>query len=175
MSYAVSRTRLHYTLSANGSGMLASQRIGSAPQSRDDSFAPGQEPRGFVVGKAVNGQPLLRIWARDLPNEVTVPARFVKGDWAALRAGRRIALAASARNLQQAHGVAERVGQVATAWLRQNFADAIPFVRLNFGDLTLRRMNLSRDDVVIDGTAARMTATYPDGELSYSAPVSMGR
>lgn len=175
MRFAVTRARLQYTLSANGTGFLDSQRIGNAPQSRDDSFAPGQEPRGFTLAKGRSGLPVLRIWAQELPNEVTVPARFVKGDWNALSAGRRVTLAASAKDLQRAHGVAQRIGQTATQWLRQNFSDAIPFMTIRIGNLVLRRMNLSRDDVIIDGTGNRMTVAYPDGELSYSAPVSMGR
>lgn len=175
LRFAVSRARVQYTLSANGSGLLASQRIGNAPQSRDDSFAPGQEPRGFTLARGRSGQPVLRIWAQELPNEVTVPARFVRGDWNALSAGRRVTLAASARDLQRAHGVTRRIGETATRWLRQNFSDAIPFVTIRIGNLALRRMDLSRDDVVIDGTANRLAVTYPDGELSYSAPVSMGR
>ncbi len=175
LRYLVTRARVQYALSANGSGLLASQRLGNAPQSRDDSFAPGQEPRGFTIVKGRSGQPALRIWAQELPNEVTVPARFVKGDWTALADGRRVTLAASARELQRAHGATQRIGQVATQWLRQNFSDAIPFVTIRIGNLVLRRMNLSRDDVIIDGTANRLTVSYPDGELSYNAPVSMGR
>jgi len=175
LRFAVTRARVQYTLSANGSGFLASQRIGNAPQSRDDSFAPGQGPRGFTLAKGRNGQPVLRIWSQDMPNEVTVPARFVRGDWNAVAAGRRVTLAASARDLQRAHGVTRRIGQAATQWLRQNFSDAIPFMTIRIGTLVLRRMDLSRDDVIIDGAGDRLTVTYPDGELSYSAPVSMGR
>ena len=175
LRFAVTRARVQYTLSANGSGFLASQRIGNAPQTRDDSFAPGQGPRGFTLAKARNGQPQLRIWAWELPNEVIVPARFVKGDWNALSAGRRVTLAASARDLQRAHGVTRRIGQTATQWLRQNFSDAVPFVSIRIGNLALKRMDLSRDDVIIDGAGGRLTVTYPDGELSYGAPVSVGR
>lgn len=175
MRYVVTRARVQYALSANGTGFLESQRIGNAPKSRDDKFAPGQEPRGFILAKGRSGQPVLRIWSQELPNEVTVPARFVKGDWNALSAGRRVTLAASAKELQRAHGVTQRIGQTATQWLRQNFSNAIPFMTIQIGNLVLQRMDLSRDDVIIDGTSNRMTVTYPDGELSYSAPVSMGR
>jgi hypothetical protein len=175
LQYVVTRARLQYSLAANGSGLLESQRIGNGPQSRDDTFAPGQEPRGFTVGQGRGGQPVLRIWAQELPGEVSVPARFVRGDWNALSAGRPVTLVASARAVQRAHGVAQRIGQTATQWLRQNFSNAIPFMTIHIGDLALRRMDLSSDDVVIESNGRKLKVTYPDGELSYSAPVSMGR
>jgi hypothetical protein len=175
LSYAVTRASLRYSLSANGSGILASQRIGSGPQSREESFAPGQEPRGFTLARGGGGQPQLRIWAQELPRQVTVAARFVRGDWNALMAGRPVTLAASAGELARAHGVAERLGVAVTQWLRDRFSDAIPFVTIQIGDLTLTRMNLSANDVVIDGGGGGFVVRYPDGEFSYAAPVSMGR
>lgn len=175
LSFAVSRARLQYSLSANGSGILASRRIGNGPQSRDDIFEPGQEPRGFALSRTRDGRPQLRIWSQEMKGEASVPARFVRGDWNALSSGRPVTLIASARELQRAHGVTQRIGATATQWLRGQFGDAIPFMTVQIGNLQLTNMSLSNDDVVIDGTSRRLTVRYPDGELSYSAPVSISR
>ncbi|MGE0668329.1 MAG: hypothetical protein AB7O49_17370 [Sphingomonadales bacterium] len=175
LSFVVTRARLEYALSANGSGVLASRRIGNGPQLLDESFARGREPRGFTIARESDGRPMLRIWAQELAGEANVPVRFVRGDWSALSAGRPVTLVASARALQRAHGVTRRIGQTATGWLRGQFSDAIPFVTIDIGDLRLKRMELSSDDVVIAGTGRRLVVTYPDGELSYGAPVSFGR
>lgn len=175
MTYAASRARVGYSIAANGTGVLASRRIGTGPQARDDSFAPGQEPRGFTVSRARDGRPVLRIWAQELQGDSTVPAKFVRGDWNAMAAGRPVTLVASARELQRAYGVTRRIGQEATQWLRGQFSDAIPFVTITIGALKLTAMNLSSDDVVIEGNGRRFSISYPDGDLSYSAPVSIGR
>ena len=175
LSFVVTRARLSYSVSANGTGYLSSRQIGTGPQARNETFTSGQEPRGFTLSRTRDGRPALRIWARELRGEATVPVRFVKGDWGALSAGRTVMLTASARELQRAHGVTRRIGETATDWLRAQFSDAIPFVTIRIGDLALKRMDLSSDNVVIAGNGRRLTVTYPDGELGYSAPVSLGR
>jgi hypothetical protein len=86
-----------------------------------------------------------------------------------------VTLVASAREVQRAHGVTRRIGQTATQWLRNQFGGAIPFMTIMIGDLRLTNMTLSSDDVVIDGNGRRLTVSYPDGDLSYSAPVSFSR
>ena len=174
LSFVVTRLRLNYVLSANGSGVLASQRISNSAQSIDQPFTPGREPRGFTLVKGRDGQPRMRVWADGLPREAAVPARFIKGDWNALAAGRPVVLAAAVEDLQRAHGVATQLGKVVTTALRQRLENAIPFVTVRIGDLVLRRLDVSEHDVIINGSGRGLTVNYPNAEISYNAPVSIG-
>jgi hypothetical protein len=174
LSFAVSRLRLTYQLSANGSGILATQRISNPSESIDQPFTPGREPRGFSLALGKNGQPQLRVWAAGLQREVIVPARFVRGDWAALTAGAPVVLAAPVEDLQRAHGVADQLGKVVTRALRQRLENAIPFVTIRIGDMVLQDISLSRRDAIIEGSSRGLAVTYPAAEISYGAPVTVG-
>jgi hypothetical protein len=174
LSFVVTRLRLNYTLAANGSGVLATQRISNSAQSIDQPFTPGREPRGFTLVQGRDGQPRMRVWAEGLAREAAVRARFIKGDWNALAAGRPVVLAAAVEDLQRAHGVANQLGKVVTTALRQRLENVIPFVTIRIGDLVLRRFDVSESDVVIEGSSRGLTVNYPDAEISYNAPVSVG-
>ncbi len=175
LAFVVTRLRLRHELSANGSGILASQRIGNPPELLDQSYTPGREPRGFTIGRDGSGRPQLRVWAEGLPRQASVAARFVKGDWNALAAGRPVALAASVDELQRAQGVVQQIGRLLTRELRQRFENAIPFVTIRIGDLTLRRLDLSARDVVIQSAGSGLRVVYPDADVTYAAPVTVGR
>lgn len=175
LSFAVRRLQLAYVLSASGSGMLASQRLSYPRQSLDEQFPPGSAPRGFTLQRDRSGQPRLRIWAEGLAQEAHVPARFLKGDWSTLAAGRPVAVTVSVDDLERIHGIGAQLGEAVTLGLRERLATAIPFFRIRIGNLRQTGMTLAEDRAVIQGTSEALTVVYPDAEVSYAAPVSVGR
>ncbi|MEN3949948.1 hypothetical protein [Iodidimonas sp. SYSU 1G8] len=174
-SFAVRRLQLAYVLSASGSGMLASQRLSYPKQSLDEQFPGASAPRGFRLERDRSGQPRLSIWAEGLERDAYVPARFLKGDWSALAAGRPVAMTVSVDDLERIHGVGAQLGEAVTLGLRERLATAIPFFRIRIGDLRQTGMTLAEDRAVIQGTSEALTVVYPDAEVSYAAPVSVGR
>ncbi|MBI1179526.1 MAG: hypothetical protein GC201_03145 [Alphaproteobacteria bacterium] len=175
LSFVVSRLRLDHVLSASGSGLIATAPITGEKGRIDETYPPGAEPRGFALEKGRNGQPLLRVWADQLPRGAVVEARFLRGGWADLAAGRAVALVASVRALQRIHGVAEQLGKAIGLGLRRQLADAVPFLTIQVGDPVLQSLRLDGDDVVLEGSRNGLTATYPDAQATYAAPVSIGR
>jgi hypothetical protein len=175
LSYAVSRMQFHHVLSASGTGMIATRQFSASEDEVDQRFAPGEEPRGFHITKGRNGQPLFRIRAVGLPRETVVEGRFLRGDWADLEAGRRVSMAVSVHKLDRAQGAAERVGEAVTAQLRGKLESAIPFVKVRVGEMTRKRLRLWGEEVVLTGNRHELVAEYPTAEMTYGAPVTLGR
>jgi hypothetical protein len=155
--------------------MLGGQRLAYPRQSIDQPFTAGREPRGFQIDRDAEGGQLFRIWAEGLPREALVRARFVKGDWQGLRAGRAVALAAPVRELERIHGVGEQLGRAVTNGLRQRLEGLVPFMSIRVGELRQTGLRVWKDDVIIEGSGGALRVIYPTAEASYDAPVSVGR
>lgn len=84
-------------------------------------------------------------------------------------------MAVSVHKLDRAQGAAERVGEAVTAELRGKLESAIPFVKVRVGKMTRKRLRLWGQEVVLTGNRHELVAEYPTAEMTYGAPVTLGR
>src|SRR5688500_10874866 len=89
-SYAASRTSLAfvirdislgYEMSGAGRGVLGAQKFSQARQDVEQSMKPGKEPRGIIIEKGRDNQPILRVRLAETKGDVVLRGKFIRSDW----------------------------------------------------------------------------------------------
>lgn len=175
-SYSASKTSLAflirdisfgYELSGTGRGALGAQKFSKPRQDVDQSITPGKEPRGIIITKGRDDQPVLRIRMAGQKSDIGVQGKFIRSDWHMLVEGKTVTIIAPAEKLGILPVVLKQLGNALHTDVGQLLTD-VPPPGLEKLELRTTRLD-SGDQVIIQGNNRGFTISFPRVAATYSA------
>lgn len=174
-SYAASKTSFAflirdisfgYEISGAGRGALGDRKFSIPRADLEQAITPGREPRGVIIQKGPDDQPVLRIRMAGQKGDIVVRAKFIRSSWDMFAEGKTITIIAPAADLQTLPGILTQVASGIAVPVKEAL-DPIPSVGIE--DLQLRTNRLDGDQVIIQGNNRGFTVSYPSITATYSA------
>ncbi|MGE0668328.1 MAG: hypothetical protein AB7O49_17365 [Sphingomonadales bacterium] len=173
-SYSASKTSLAflirdigfgYEFSGAGRGALGSEKFSQSRKDVDQAITIGKEPRGIIIQKGPDDQPILRIRITGQKADVVVRAKFIRSTWSMLTEGRTVTIIAPVAELQVLPFVLDQLGD---AIGREVVGQMEGFKGARMEPLQLRTRRTDGDQVIIQGNNRGFTISYPSITATYS-------
>jgi hypothetical protein len=168
LAFLVRNIAFGYELSGSGHGVLSAQKFDVARQEVDEAITPGKEPRGIIITKGAEDQPLLRFRIAGQKKDVVVQAKFIRSDWLMLTNGRPITIIAPVGDMQVLDTLLPVIGKMVTAQVKTQLKGA---PTSNIEDLAFRNSRTEGDQVIIRGNNRSFTISYPSVTATYTSDV----
>ncbi len=174
-SYSVSKNTLAfllrdvtfgYELAGTGRGTLSAEKFAAPRKEVDIPIQTGREPRGIIITKAPDNQPILNIRMSGQKKDVVVKGKFIRSDWNMLSTGRDVTIFADAEGSGIVPVILRQAVPILTTEVTGNLkAEPRPAIE----PLTLRTSRTDGDQLIIKGNKMGFSITYPSVMATYSS------
>lgn len=166
LTYLLGNIAFGYEGTVTGRGALGPQKFTMPRKSIDEAIVRRKEPRGIIITKDKNEQPVLRIRMAGAKQDVVVRAKFIRSTWFMLTSGKDVTIIAPVDDMQIMRGVLSQVGKGVTPEMRAQLK--LP-PHADIDALKMRNTRTTGDQVIIQGNNRGLTFSYPQATASYSA------
>ena len=168
LAFLVRNISFGYELSGTGHGVLSAQKFDVPRQDVDQAITPGKEPRGIIITKGPDEQPILRFRIAGQKKDVVVKAKFIRSDWMMLYNGRPVTIIAPVGDMQVLDSLLPVIGNMVTPDVKAQLKTA---PTSNIENLAFRNSRTEGDQVIIQGSNRGFTISYPSVTATYTSDV----
>lgn len=166
MAFIIRDISLGYEMSGTGRGALSPQKFSQPRRDIEQAMKPGKEPRGIIISRGSDNQPILRVRLTGVKGDVTLRGKFIRSDWNMLSEGRTITIIAPVEDLQILPVLLSQVGDAVTKEVSGQLTNLPP---AGLDKMELRTTRTEGDQVIIQGNRMGFTVSYPAVMATYSA------